>query len=165
MRFDWPSNEDFNASEQPVDLPLLPEGRHVGTIAEVVESKAKWHMRDTNSEGKCLKLVVEVPSYQPISAEIPIDWRGMVEAACRSARVHLPSSGEEWDEQQLVGKTVTFEAVRALAKTTNREYTRVSKWHANAEPIPAAIKAAPKRTPAAKVEAVGQGGSPDDIPF
>jgi hypothetical protein len=165
MRFDWPSDDEFKEAERPADLPMLPEGSHVGTIVQVGESKAKWHCRDGNPDGKCVRLAIEVPGYQQISAEIPIDWRGMVEAACRSARVHPPTSGQDWDEQQLHGKTVTFEAVRALAKTTNREYLRVSKWIAGADPLPAAIKATPKRTPAAKVEAVGQGGSPDDIPF
>jgi len=71
-----------------------------------------------------------------------------------------------WDCETLIGRQVRIETVYGLAKS-GREYVRVEKWIKGPDPLPAAVaaKAAPARTSAAKVEAAGQGGSPDALPF
>jgi hypothetical protein len=63
----------------------------------------------------------------------------------------------------LVGCQVQVETVLGVAKSGN-EFIRIDKWHPGPE-RPAVAKPAPARTPAAKVEAAGQGGASDDIPF
>jgi hypothetical protein len=164
VRFDdfW-EDED---GETPVgdDLPKAPDGRHAGEIVDARIKDLKFKVSDRNRMGTSLVVKVDLGKYQPVEAIVPVQYRGLVEAICRAARVDLPAKGETWQPDVLVGRQVQVETVLGVAKSGN-EFIRIDKWHAGPETVPAAIKAAPRRTPAAKVEAVGQGGSPDDIPF
>lgn len=161
MKFgDWWSEED---EAEPVgQLPLCQDGRHTGTIKAAEIKDLKFKVSDRNPSGTSLVVKVDVPKHQAVEAIVPVQFRGLIEAVCRAARVPTPDPNEHWDVTQLVGQVVVIETVFGIGKT-GREYVRVDKWHAGPDPLPAAK--APARTPAAKVAAAGQGGSSDDIPF
>lgn len=165
MRFDeWWDDEDGEPTAT-ADLPKAPDGRHAGEIVEAKIKDLKFKVSDRNRAGTSLVVKVDLGKYQPVEAIVPVQYRGLIEAICRSARTPVPVRGEEWHADVLVGCQVQVDTVLGVAKSGN-EYIRIDKWHAGPEPLPAAVaKSAPARTPAAKVEAAGQGGSPDDIPF
>jgi hypothetical protein len=65
-----------------------------------------------------------------------------------------------------VGRRVIVTTKRGTKKTTGEPVIYVNGFAASANPGTAAPPAkAAARTPKQKVEAAGQGGSPDDIPF
>ena len=162
MRFDEFWSDD--AAEPVAELPLLPAGSHSGEIVEVGWKDLKFKVSDQNKRGTSLVIKVDVPGYQVTEAIIPAQYRGLIEAVCRAARQHVPSKDEDWDCGCLKGQVVRIDTEIGTGKT-GREFVRIAKWHKGADPLPKAIKATPARTPAAKVEAAGQGGEPDDIPF
>ena len=161
VRFaDWWTED----ADEPVgQLPLPQDGTHVGTIAKAVTKDLKFKVSDRNPTGTSLVVTVNVPRHQAVEAIIPLQFRGLIEAVCRAARVRPPNPAEPWNVEDLVGQTVAIETVFGIGKT-GREYVRIDKWHEAAAPLPPE-KPRPARTPAAKVEAAGQGGSSDDIPF
>lgn len=163
MNFDqWWNDEDEPAPAG--DLTMCPDGRHTGEISEAYIKDLKFKVSERNPAGTSLVVKVAIPGHYPVESIVPVQFRGLVEAICRAARVEPPAKGEDWDEGQLVGQVVAIETVLGVGKT-GKEFVRVDKWHPAAAPLPKAIKATPARTPAAKVEAARQGGSPDDIPF
>jgi len=161
MRFDeWWGDDDTPVG----DYPKLPDGRHSGEIVVAEFRDLKFKVSDRNPIGKSLVVKVQVPKYERVETIVPVQYRGLIEAICRAARVATPVKGEDWDETTLIGQQVQIETVLGIGKT-GREFVRVDQWHPAPEPLPEAVKKAPARTPAAKVEAAGQGGSADDIPF
>jgi hypothetical protein len=155
MRFD-----DWGGESGPE--PIVPNGTHSAEILEAKERTFKFFQEDKNPSGAGLLVVLSVPGFASIETKTPSHYRGKIEAICRAARVALPTPGEDWDERSLVGRMVMIETAQDTRKDGS-QYVKVLKWHAGADPLPASKPAA--RTPAAKVEAAGQGGSPDDIPF
>ncbi len=164
MRFDEWWSEDGQAAAPASDLPLVPDGTHTGEITKVQWKDLKFKVSDTNKSGTSLVVEVTIAGYRPVEAIVPAQYRGLIEAICRAARQPVPVRGEDWDCDVLDGKAVTVDTVLGVGKT-GREFIRIDNWHRGPDPLPAAIKSTPKRTPAAKVEAVGQGGASDDIPF
>lgn len=166
MRFDdfW-TDDDDQAPQATSDLPMLPDGEHAGTIVAAKVKDLKFMVKPENPRGTSLVLEVEVTGHKPVEAIIPAQMRWLVESVCRSASVHIPYKGEDWDPEVLIDRQVRVETVYGIAKS-GREYVRVEKWIKGPDPLPQAHAAKPPaRTPAAKVEAAGQGGASDDIPF
>lgn len=173
MRFEWPSDEEFQGGQQAAamdekDRPLLPEGTHTVSIVWAGEQVRDWakHEKD-NPAGTVLSVKLDCgPKWQPVWESIRTHWRGAIEALCRSARVAPPTSGQEWSEKDLVGQWVTIETVNAISKA-GREYVKIEKWRAgppiNGETVKVETRAA--RTPAAKVKASAPAIGSDDIPF
>jgi len=162
VRFD-----DFWEDDAPGgdDLPKAPDGRHSGEIVDARIKDLKFKVSDRNRMGTSLVVKVDLGKYQPVEAIVPVQYRGLVEAICRAARVEMPAKGETWQPDVLVGRQVQVETVLGVAKSGN-EFIRIDQWHPGPDMLPAAVtKQAPARTPAAKVEAAGQGGASDDIPF
>lgn len=153
------------------ELPMLPEspphkpwrGMIVTAVEKLIDldwAKDEQH----NPTGKSLVVGVDVDGYARFEQIIPGHFKGKMRAVCAAAGVSPPGKGE-WDEQQLVGRTVLVETVEAQSKA-GRPYVKVMKWlpaeHAKpAEPKPRA----PRRTATQKVDAVAKGAAPDDIPF
>jgi hypothetical protein len=157
----------WNEDERPApagNLTMCPDGRHTGEITKALFKDLKFKVSDQNPTGTSLVLEVQIPGHYPVEAIIPAQYRGLIEAVCRAARVDTPAKGEDWDETQLVDQVVAIETVLGVGKT-GKEFIRIDRWHPAAAPLPKALKATPARTPAAKVEAAAQGGVPDDIPF
>ena len=168
MNFDefWKDDGDQTTTSTG-DLPMLPDGEHAGEIVQAKAKDLKFMVKPENPRGTSLVLEVEVAGYRPLEAIIPAQMRWLIESVCRSASVHIPYKGEDWDPEQLVGRQVRVETVYGIAKS-GKEYVRVEKWIAGPDPLPATVAAPAKpaaRTPAAQVEAAGQGGASDDIPF
>ena len=160
MRFDefWEDTPETDGSP----LPLLPEGTHTGEIKWSEVKPLAFKASDKNPKGLSLIVKVAVSGYEPFEVIIPVQMRGLVGAVCKAARVEVPVKGQEWEEKQLKGKTVSFEATHYVAKN-EVTYVNVTKWIEGPKGVPP--KKVPARTPAAKVAAVGQGGTEDDIPF
>jgi len=164
MRYDGFWGDEFEGAEVPAaELPLAPDGRHTGDIIKAKYEDLKFMVDEAkNPTGKTLVIEIDVPKAQPVKANVPCHWRGLTEAVCKSAGVHPPQRGEDWDEKQLLGRTVTIETKHVVANS-GKEYVRIEKWHPGPAPLPAEVaKRAPARTPAAKVTA---GLDADDIPF
>lgn len=167
MRFDEFWTDDPSIDPKPkADLPLLPDGEHAGEIVTAKVKDLKFKIKPDNQRGTSLVLEVEVTGYQVVEAIIPVTLRWLVESVCRSASINIPVRGEDWDPEQLVGRQVRIDTVYGITGA-GKEYVRVEKWIKGPAPLPAAVatKSPPARTPAAKVEAAGQGGEADDIPF
>lgn len=158
-------------------LPVLPESQsgkpHVGEVVKVfmVKKDFDWAKHvELNPHGKCIVLEVAVGNYKPVEATIPCHYTAKVAAMCRSARVHPPERGEDWDEQQLLGKTVIIETVTAVS-ARGTEYAKVTRWIANAEPLPKEVAARPAAKPVARSQAAKAhqaftaNAEADDIPF
>jgi len=108
-----------------------------------------------------LTVKIVVPNYKPQWESIPCHFFGKVAALCSAAGVTPPSkTSPQWDETQLVGRSVAIETLLAVSKAGN-EYVKVSRITAatKAEPAPAA-KAPQRRTSQSTKEL-----PEDDIPF
>jgi hypothetical protein len=152
-------------SQQQADKPMLPDATHVGEIKWCGEKeKAFAKDADKNPRGKCLTVLVEVTGYEPVFVDLPVHWRGLIEAVCRSARVDRPVKGEEWDEQVLKGKYVTIETVQNVSNSTGRQYVRVQKWKPGTELPPKQLRDTKPRSAAQKAHRHVQEAG-DDIPF
>ena len=119
----------------------------------------EWKKSEANPHGKCLNLRVDVSGYQAAWDDVPLQMRNIIEAVCRSARVHPPTPNEEWDEQSLKGQTITIETISGISKA-GRPFVRISKYRPSTAPLP---KELAKPAPRAKPEKVDL--APDDIPF
>lgn len=168
MSMDWTTffTDDDTAPSGPVveaDLPILPDGTHVGEIKVAIIQQKEWAKSDTNPNGECLTVKVAVAKYRPIWESIPCHYTGKVAALCRSARVEPPTKSQpKFDEGQLAGHFVTFKSLLGVSKKGN-EFVKVESWQPSTAPLPTAIKEAPpvKPRPAAKPAAADA----DDIPF
>jgi hypothetical protein len=167
VRFDdyWGDNESSDTGSG--DRPMAEDGTHTGEILTAKFKRLAFMKSESNSDGMCLVMTVDVPRCQPVEAIVPVTMRGKIEAVARAAGGPVPSKGAEWDEEQLVGRTVTIETTQATSKGTGRQYVRVDRWHASpSKPLPAAKPAERKpaaRTPLQKADAAS--ASNDDIPF
>lgn len=166
MRFDagWGDDDTVGGGQ----LPRLPDGRHTGEIVEAREKVLEFMKSDKNPTGLSLIVTVDVSRYDPVESIIPSNFRGKIESIATAAGVPVPVRGQDWDEQQLVGRTVTIETVQAVAKT-GREYVRVEKWHPSpSKPLPPEVA---KRQPPARSQtqkahrAFTENAAADDIPF
>lgn len=165
MRFDEFWTDDPTMDPAPSnELPMCPDGEHAGEITKAKMKDLKFMVKPENPRGTSLVLEIEVSNYRPVEAIVPAQMRWLIESVCRAASVNVPVKGEDWDCETLIGRQVRIETVYGLAKS-GREYVRVEKWIKGPDPLPVAAKATPARTPAAKVEAAGQAGANDDIPF
>lgn len=163
MRFDdyWPADEAFSPAEET--LPMVPVGRHSGTIVDAKWKKLAFNVSDANQEGLSLVLTVSVRNHQPVEAIVPAHFRGKIEAVCNSAGVASPVRGVEWAEQSLVDRPVVIETVQAMSKS-GREYVRVERWHAS--PInPAIAKVKPEPLVRGQAQKAAKAIDSDDIPF
>ena len=165
MKFDqwWDFDGEGAAYPKSTAEPLspVPDGTHVGKVTKVEVKDLKFKSCDANPDGTSFVIAVEVSGHQPLEAILPVHWRGLVEAACRSASVPVPVKGEDWDPKCLVGQYVTVETVQGVGKS-GREYVRIERWKPGKEPLPEKVAKQPKAKPPAKpvVEA-----ELDDIPF
>lgn len=165
MKFDAGWDDEFDGDNGGT-LPLVPEGRHTGEIVKAQEKRLKFMEGERNPDGLSLVVTVDIPRYQQLEVIVPANFRGKIEAIARAAGVTLPVRGQEWDEQQLVGRTVTVETALAVSKK-GTEYARVEKWlESPSKPLPA-TKPAPARSQTQKAhrEFTSNAAAADDIPF
>lgn len=154
---------DKQVSETAV-LPHVPDGTHTAEI-KYVDFRQKDRVKcDANPNGDVLLMLVAVPKYEPFFTDVPCHLRGTIEAVCRAASVPPPVPSEDWDCRVLKGKWVAIETVHGLTQA-GRDYVRVERWKAGPEPLPAAVREAPKRTATKKADAASPGMPDDDIPF
>jgi hypothetical protein len=155
MRF-----ENWHRSAEPEDsMARIPEdGRHQATITSAREAKKKWLQRDKNPDGRCLDVRMDVAGWA-VEHAIPDSLTWKVEELCRAAGVPAPEPGEDWDEGQLVGRTVTIDTLQAVSPS-GTAYVRVQKYIA-AEPKATSQPAAAKRSRPVPPPAPAD----DDIPF
>jgi hypothetical protein len=166
---DWTTffPDDDTAASGPVveaDMPILPEGTHVGEIKVALIQQKDFAKSDANPNGECLTVKIAVEKYRPIWESIPCNYTCKVAALCRSARVEPPTKAQpKFDEKQLAGHFVTFKSLLGVSQKTGNEFVKVQSWQPSTAPLPAAIKEAPavKPRPAAKPAAADA----DDIPF
>lgn len=149
---------------KPENLPHVPDGTNVGEIKYVDWREKERAKCEDNPKGVVLLVLVEVAGYAPVWVDVPAHYRGTIEAVCRSASIDPPDPSADWDCRALKGRTVTIETVHGIAKS-GAEYVRVEKWKPGPAPLPAAIRNAPPRKPAATVDAAARAAAPDDIPF
>ena len=163
MRFD-----EFWGDDLPADgetLPVLPAGTHVVEITSATFKPLSFKKTDTNPTGMSLVITAVKPGFAPFELIVPANYRGLIEAICRSSRVALPAKGLEWDEHCLEGQTAYVETTIYEAKN-GKSYVNVTKWVESTSP--AAPKAAvPAAVPNAARPPAPQGiaGPLDDIPF
>lgn len=151
------------AADANVEQTFAPDGTHTCKIVWVGIQQKPWAKSERNSDGSVLTVKLEVaPKYKPVWESIPCQYRGKVEQLCRAASIDPPSG--EWDEQVLKGRMVTVETVLTVSKAGN-EFVKVCEWKPGPEQLPAAVRATPARTPAARVRAASPAIGSDDIPF
>jgi hypothetical protein len=153
--------KDSAPASQSDELPIIPDGTHVGTIGHVGIRNVEWKKSAANATGACLNLRIDVAGYQAAWDDIPCQMRSIVEAVCRSARVHVPSPTEDWDHEQLKGQAVTVETVSGVNKS-GKPFVRIAKYRPSAAPLP---KELTQKPPAKRAKATVPDSNPDDIPF
>lgn len=169
MRFDDYWAEDDAPRDSGGEKAMVPEGRHTGEIIDAKSKSLPFLKNDKNPDGRGIVVTVAIPTFAPIEAIIPANFRGKVEALCRAAGVPLPARGQEWSEECLVGRTVTVETVLAVSKA-GRDYVRVDRWHDSpSQPLPDSKPVAKPvaRSQSAKAHQAftANTSAPDDIPF
>lgn len=164
MRFDdyWNDDDGHGA----VEKSLAADGRHTGEIVDAKAKRLKFMESDANRDGASIVVTVALPNAQPVESIIPVNYRGRIEALARAAGVSLPVRGQEWDESQLIGRTVTVETLQAVSKG-GKQYVRVEKWLPSpSQPLPAERKpAARSQTAKAHQAFTANASAADDIPF
>jgi hypothetical protein len=161
MKYDdfWDDDEGSQTAAA-TELQMVPDGTHSATVKKVDYREVEWKKADNNPKGLCLTLMLEVNGHQPVWADIPNHWRGLTEAVCASAGVHPPVKGEDWDEAQLQGQSVTIQTLQCVAKS-GKQYVRIEKWLPGPKLLPKkAAKAPAKKGPTPVIDE-----APDDIPF
>ena len=153
MRFEQ-FDQDYEAAEQ-----LLPDGDHECEIVKVKE----WFAKDQSRTALIVTL-------QPVEGDCsPIEkWLDPSQKRDHRAAMQLLDAVGIPRNQDLgenaVGRLVIVTTKRGTKKTTGEPTVYVNGFAASAsQPAEAAKPAA--RTPKQKVEAAGQGGTNDDIPF
>lgn len=162
--------------DEPVSR-LLPAGDYDGKITVATWGKAEWAERKyPESDGVVLNVKVEIDSpegYAEAWTKVPRlkSRRWQVKLICKAAGVACPEPGVAWSPASLVGKSVKVTTSIWTNERSGESKVQVDKWiegepretvvtgFAAEPPKPAA------RTAAAKVEAAGQKGASDDIPF
>lgn len=167
MKFDAGWDDDGQAAGG-APLPLVPDGRHTGEIIKAQGKRLKFMETEKNPDGSSLVVTVDIARYEPLEVITPSNFRGKIEAIARSAGVPIPVRGQEWDEQQLVGRTVTVETALAVSKK-GTEYVRVERWlESPQKPMPDAVSKRPparSQTQKAHREFTSNAPATDDIPF
>jgi hypothetical protein len=160
VRFDefWPEDETQDDAVTG-DWPWPSDGKHAGEIVRVRDQEFSF-MERHGANGRAFSIEVQIPKAKRVESVISVMWRGAISEVCRAARVHPPKRGEDWDPQQLVGRQVVVETVIGIAKS-GKEYCRIEKWHAQAEPLPKALAEAAPPAPKKRPQPVAD----DDIPF
>jgi len=157
----WDDDDQGGETGTATELQMVPDGTHSATVKKVDYREVEWKKADNNPKGLCLTLMLEVNGYQPVWADIPNHWRGLTEAVCASAGVHPPAKGEDWDETQLQGQSVTIQTVQYVSKA-GKQRVRIEKWLPGPKLLPKkAAKAPAKKAPTPEVK----DEAPDDIPF
>lgn len=160
----WPDDLEQGTATAATDEPMLPDGKHVGTITWAGVKEFEFKRSEKNPAGKSLVVTLRVNGYQVVEDIVPVTLRGVIGGICRSAGIDAPSKGESFEAfcGRLKGQTAPIESALSVAKS-GREYVRL-KWLAG---VPAALPAAkaetrakPKAKPAPPVDE-----APDDIPF
>lgn len=164
--------DDWGGEEQ--ESRLLPAGDYAGTITVAQWGHAEWAQRKhPGCGGHVLKVKVEIDApagYAEAWTTIPRikERRWQFRSIAEAAGVDGPSKdGPPWSPAVLVGKQVNVSTSIYTNERTSESKVQIDKWHPGAVKAvsekPAAKPAA--RTPKQKVEAAGQGGQSDDIPF
>lgn len=163
----WFGEKDGQPSDS-VEQPMPPDGRHTGEIVKSVVRDVKFKVSDDNPSGTSLCVDVAIGQYRLVESIVPLQMRGLIEAICRSARVHLPDKNTSPRDlaKSLEGKTVSLETVHGIGKT-GREYVRVEKWIRGADPLPQEVASRPPaaRSQSAKAHKEVTEHDPDAIPF
>ncbi len=164
MRFDeaWETlDAEGTRGTDENDRPLVPDGRHVGTIKWVGEQKKSWAIGEGNAEGRVLTVKLDFgPKYRPVWDSVRVHWRHRIVELCQSARVAAPVVGRDWDERTLMHQSVIVETSIGVGKSG--EYVKVGRYFAQAD-RPPEPSAPPERKPPAA--AAGDDDGADDIPF
>lgn len=135
---------------------LLEDGEHD------LEIKAVTKLDDGRVE---IRLAPSDKGYSWVFAKLPldVDWGRRILSTLRKA---LGMSREDWAAMQpgdLVGRVVRTR-IYQKAGSKGGVFVNVGEFIATAQ-TPKPEKKVPARTAAAKVQAAGQGGDEDDIPF
>lgn len=154
---DWAGDVSAPASHS---LPLCPNGTHTGEIVGVKVKNLSFMAGVGNEVGESLEVTVSISNYQPVESLIATHWRGKFEAAARAAGVSMPVPGQEWDEQAMLGRTVTIET-EIGARNGGGERVNVKRWL----PSPSKRVAPPQSPPAASARRAAPQPAGDDIPF
>lgn len=160
--------DDFGGEEQ--ESKLLPAGEYTGTITAAMWSRADWAAKKLpESGGRILQVKVEIDApagYAEAWVKVPCvkDRRWQYRQICGAAGVPAPEKGgPAWSPACLLGKRVQVETSIYTNERTGDSRVQIDRWLEGAVQEPA--KPAAARTPKQKVEAAGQGGANDDIPF
>lgn len=163
---DWGGDEQAKA--------MLPAATYEGTITMAQWGKAKWvaaKYPDVNPEGRVLyvKVEIDVPAgYAEVIVTVPRQkdqmWR--VRRICEAAGVSQPSKdGPAWSPAALLSKQVQVETSIYTNERTGESKVQIDNWLPLGPVSQDAPKAAKGRAAKQKVEAAGERGSTDDIPF
>lgn len=163
--FDVLWDEDFPGAEK-ASRPIVPVGTHTMRIVSAsfgTGNSPKSSHPQKNPQGKTLSVVLEVGDYSRVYADIPLHWRGIVEAVHRAARVALPGKPSDIDCSAFTGQYVNVQIEHYVGKAGDR--AKVAQWLDNGPPLPAGKKQQPPRLVSTATHKLPSDFPSDDIPF
>ena len=149
-----------------------PAGEIEAEIVAASIGEVRWKTSDDNPRGECLRLRLSAGrAYSFVFADVPLDWRSMLQAVRRATGV----SGEELRPEEYVGRRarVVLDHYRGKDGFLRATVTRWLQPQAGDEPRvvsdrrPTQSNSKPARQDDGKPSrnAVPQYGADDDIPF
>lgn len=157
--------DDEDAVETEIEYPLLAEGNHTLQIkrAEIAAGRGpKSADPAKNPKGLCLKLALEKAKHKWVWADIPLHWRGLVEAVHRAARQPLPTKPADIRPENFIDQFCNVEIGHYVGR--NGDGHKVVRWMENNPPPPPALTEGEKKSRTAAAKLTEQYPS-DDIPF
>lgn len=160
----WDADEE--EANEPV-YPLVAEGTQTLQVkrCEIAQGRGpKSADPQKNPKGLCLKLALEKQRHKWVWADIPLHWRGLIEAVHRACRVEIPTKPADINPEAFLDQFTNVEVGHYVGR--NGDGAKVVRWLENNSPPPPALTPAEKTnrrdTPAQKLT---KEFADDDIPF
>lgn len=155
--------DDDGGESTEHEYPLIGEGSHTLQVkkAEIAKGFSKFAADEKkNPKGLVLKLALEKKGHKWVWADIPMHWRGLIEAAHRSAKIDLPKNPGQIDPAPFLGQFVNVEIGHYVGK--NGDGTKVVRW-SDGGPVAPPKKATKARESTS--QKLTKTYAHDDIPF
>lgn len=160
--------DDVEEETEAVEYPLVAEGDQLLQVkrCEIAQGRGpKSADPAKNPKGLCLKLALEKKQHKWVWADIPLHWRGLVEAVHRACRVELPKKPADINCEAFIDQICGVEVGHYVGR--NGDGAKVIRWKEAPPPLPPQTEEQRRQRPPTKTQQVDKQtqAQTDDIPF